>query len=257
MSDRQNIFDDAKRMESPLVTGDAAEKAMLRKEAARLVKESKDFEKSKDDWRKKLTKAALIIAGISVTLNLVQGVGFIVLLPLKTVVPYLLVADKRTGDVTLEQPLAGARTTFGEETDKYFVSKYVVARESYDWNLAQHDYNIVKAFSIVGGATFTEWDTFIKSPKSPLAKLADKAKVVVDITSKNVYTATSTAVIRYSKTVVGADGKPSLVIPMTNWIATIGYDYPNQKLKPAEREHNPLGMKITTFRQVEEQVRGD
>lgn len=257
MSDHQTLFEDAKRMESPLETGDAAEKAMLRKEAARLVKESKDFEKSKDDWRKKLTKAALIVAGISVTLNLVQGVGFIVLLPLKTVVPYLLVADKRTGDVTLEQPLAGARTTFGEESDKYFVSKYVAARESYDWDLAQFNYNVVKSFSIVGGSTFTEWDTFIKSPKSPLALLADKAKIVVDITSKNVYTKTSTAVIRYSKTVIGADGKPSLVIPMTNWIATIGYDYPNQKLKPAEREHNPLGMKITTFSRVEEQIKGD
>ncbi|MNR38086.1 VirB8 protein [compost metagenome] len=120
----------------------------------------------------------------------------------------------------------------------------------------QFNYDTVKAFSVLGDSTFNEWDTFIKSPKSPLAKLTDKAKVVVDITSRNIDTKTSTAVIRYTKTVIGPDRKPSGVIPMTNWIATISYEYPNPKLKPAERRLNPLGMKIRSFRQVEEQIRG-
>ena len=256
MKDHQSHFDDAKRMESPLETGDAAEKAMLRKEAARLVKEGKNFEMSKHEWRKKLTKAALIVAGVSVALNIIQGIGFVVLLPLKTVEPYLLTVDKSSGDVALQQPLSERRTTFGEEVDKYFISNYVVGRESYDWNLMQFNYDTVKAFSVLGDSTFNEWDTFIKSPKSPLAKLTDKAKVVVDITSRNIDTKTSTAVIRYTKTVIGPDGKPSGVIPMTNWIATISYEYPNPKLKPAERRLNPLGMKIRSFRQVEEQIRG-
>lgn len=256
MKDHNDHFENAKNMESPLENGDAAEKAMLRKEAMRLVNESKDFEKSKHEWRKKLTKAALIVAGVSVGLNIIQGIAFTAMMPLKTVEPYLLSIDKSTGDVKLEQPLSERRTTFGEEADKFFVSNYVTARESYDWNLMQYNYDLVKAMSVLNGSTFNEWDTFIKSPKSPLAKLADKAKVAVEITSRSIDTKTSTAVIRYTKTVIGQDGKPSQIIPMTHWIATISYEYPNPKLKPAERKHNPLGIKIMSFRQVQEQIRG-
>jgi type IV secretion system protein VirB8 len=249
-------YEQAKTLATDPDTGVAAERAMLDKEAKRLIQENKNFEKSKAAWRKQLTKAACIVAAVAVVLNIVQGIGFVVLLPLKTVETVVLMVDRISGTAEVQQPESEARTTFGEEVDKYFISDYVVARESYDWDLMQFNYDKVKAFSMVNGSTFAEWDTFIKSPKSPLAKLADKAKVVVEITSRNIDTKTSTAVIRYSKTIIGADGKPSALIPVTYYVATISYGYPNPKLKPQERRLNPLGMKINSFRQVEELIKG-
>src|SRR5438105_1451905 len=99
--------------------------------------------------------AAIIVAGVSVALNFLLGVAIVVLTPLKTVEPYVMRIHDG-GSVTVETPLADARTTYGEEADKFFISQYVVARESYDWNLAQRSYDIVKSYSIQGSSVFNE-----------------------------------------------------------------------------------------------------
>lgn len=256
MSELQEHFNKSKTLEVPSETGEAAERAMLRKEAQRMMLEAAKFEKSKADWRKNLMKASLVVAGISVVLNIVQGAAIAMLTPLKTVEPYLLYVDKSTGVAEVRQPLADARTTYGEETDKFFVSEYITARESYDWGLAQRNYDTVKAFSELNRSTFNEYDTFIKSPKSPLAILADKARVVVEINSITLDEKTSTATVRFSKTIIGQDGKPSITIPQTYWVATMSYHYPNPKLKPSERRLNPLGMVVISYQLVQEQFGG-
>lgn len=80
--------------------------------------------------------------------------------------------------------------------------------------------------------------------------------MLVDINSTTLDTKTGSATVRFSKTVIAADGKPSISIPVTYWIATIKYEYPNPKLKPLERRLNPLGMQIPSFQLVQEQNRG-
>jgi type IV secretion system protein VirB8 len=256
VSNTEQHFDNSRSLAEPLMSGEAAEKAALSKEAQRLVNESLSFEKSKESWMKRLMKASLIVTGVSVALNFLLGGAIAVMMPLKEVVPYLLEVDRQTGDVNIREPLSKPTTTYGVLVDEYFASLYVTSRESYDWDLAQRDYDTVKAFSVVNGSTFREWDTFIKSQKSPLVVLNDKAKVVINITSRNTDVQTSTSVIRFTKTIIGQDGKPSALIPPTNWIATLKYEYPNPKLKPAQRRLNPLGMQITSYRQVEEKVGG-
>lgn len=256
MKGRQAYYDNAKDLENPAEAGDAAERAMLKKESTRLIRESASFEKSKSAWQKRLMQAALIIAGISVFLNIVQGVAIAMLTPLKTVEPYLLYVDKTTGQAEVRQPLDKSLPTYGEEVDKFFIADYITARESYDWGLAQRNYDKVKSFSVINSSVFNEYDSFIKSPKSPLAILTDKARVVTDVTSITIDGKTSTATVRFNKIVIGADGKPSLTIPQTYWIATLQFEYPNPKLKPEERRLNPLGMKVPSFQLVQEQTRG-
>lgn len=256
MSQHQEHFDKAKALENAGETGVAAERAMLKKEARRMIEEAANFEKSKSDWRKRLMKASLVIAGISVVLNIVQAAAIAALTPLKTVEPYLLYVDKSVGMAEVWKPLDKSLPTYGEEVDKFFIAEYVNARESYDWGLAQLNYDKVKAFSVLNRSVFNEYDNFIKSPKSPLAILADKARVVVDVSSITLDEKTSTATVRFSKTIIGADGKPSITIPKTFWVATLSYEYPNPKLKPEERRLNPLGMKVPSFQLVQEQFRG-
>lgn len=249
----QKHFEETKSLEQRRDSGDAAEQGALSKEAKRLIEEAKKFERSREASNKKMTKAAVVVAGISVVLNLLLGIAIVVMMPLKTVEPYVLRIHDG-GSVTAEAPLGEAKTTFGEEADKFFISQYVIARESYDWNLAQRNYDTVKSYSILGGSVFNEYDNFIKSPKSPLAILTNKARVEAPITSITLDQKTSTATVRFAKTVIAADGKPSLMIPQTYWIATLSYSYPNPKLKPEERRLNPLGMKIPAYQLVQEQI---
>ncbi len=230
----------------------SAERAALKKEADRMIKESAAFEVSKAKWQKKLMQGSLVIGGLSIVFNIAQGVAISVLTPLKTVEPYLLMVDKDSGTVSLEQPLSKALPSYGQVVDSHFISTYVMARESHDWGLSQRNYDTVKSFS-EGGSVWNEYNTFIHSPKSPLAILADKARVVVDISSDPLIDSKShSAVVRFTKTILGPDGQPSVSIPKTYWIATIGYDYPNPKLLPSERRLNPLGMKISSYQVVQE-----
>lgn len=254
--DIEDNFSRARKLETEPDRGASAEKAMLKKEAERLIQESKNFEKSKSDWRKRLMKGSLIIAGISVALNLILGFALAAMAPLKTVEPYVLEVNKNTGEVSISKPLDKPVVSQGEEVDKFFIAEYIRAREGYDWGLAQRMYDQVKSYSVLNSSVFNEYDAFIKSPKSPLAILSDKARVLVDINSTTLDAKTGSATVRFSKTVIAADGKPSITIPVTFWIATISYEYPNPKLKPQERRLNPLGMKIPSFQLVQEQNRG-
>ncbi|HHM8819556.1 TPA: virB8 family protein [Pseudomonas aeruginosa] len=258
-SQRERIEDNfarAKILETPNEQGEAAERAMLKKETARLIREAQDFEKSKGAWRVRLMKGAIAIAGISVLLNIVQAFALAAMAPLKTVEPYLLEVDRITGEANVRKPLDKPVVSQGDVVDKFFISEYIRAREGYDWGLAQRMYDQVKAYSVLNASVFNEYDTFIKSPKSPLAILADKARVVVDINAITLDEKTNSATVRFSKTVLGADGKPSVTFPVTYWIATVRYEYPNPKLKPEERRLNPLGMKIPSYQLVQEQNRG-
>lgn len=256
MTDLTKHFQDSIALESSFEVNEATERATLKKETLRLINESANFEKSKSEWRKNLMKVSLVVAGISVVLNIVQAFALAALTPLKTVEPYLLYVDKSVGMAEVWKPLDKSLPTYGESVDKFFIAEYVMARESYDWGLAQRNYDKVKAFSQINGSTFNEFDNFIKSPKSPLAILADKARVVVNVNSITLDEKTSTATVRFTKTVIGQDGNPSITIPKTFWIGTLSYEYPNPKLKPDERRLNPLGMKIPSFQLVQEQFRG-
>lgn len=250
-----NHFAQNRKLEQSLEAGAATEKGMLNKEVQRMMKESADFEKSKSSQLKGLMKVAFVIAGISVVLNLLLGGTIASMMPLKTVEPYLLYVDRSTGHAEVRQPLAEVLPTYGEEADKYFIEQYVMARESYDWGLAQRNYQTVQIFSWTNSSVFNEYDNFIKSVKSPLTVLGDRSRVVVNIRATSLDTSTSTSTVRFTKTVVGADGRPSPTIPATYWIATIRYEYPNPKLKPEERRLNPLGMKITSYQLIQERVR--
>lgn len=256
MSKKERYFENARKIESTPESGAANEKAAIKKEAARLIKEGRDFEKSKSQWRAALMKAALVVAGISVTLNLVLGGAIAMLAPLKTVEPYVLSVDGKTGLVEVLEPLKDSLPTYGEAVDKYYIEDYVMARESYDWGLIQRYFDKVKSYSVGGSGAWADYDNFLKSDVSPLVILADRSRVIAEVTSTTLDPSSSSATVRLSKRVLGRDGRPADGIPTTYWIATLRYDYPNPKLLPSERRLNPLGMKITSYQIVQEQIRG-
>lgn len=238
---------------SPKGSSDAADKLLVKKEVDRMMQEAANFKKSKASLIKKLMFVAFGVAGVSVVLNMILGVAIIVLTPLKTVEPFMLMVDKESGHVSIMQPLSNPLPTYGKVLDDFHLRTFVMARESHDWGLAQLYFDTVKSFSYEGESTFNEYTTFLYSDKSPLAILGDKARVVVGINSDPVLDEqTSTAVVRFSKTVLGRDGKPIQNIPVTYYIATIKYEYPNPALKPEERRLNPLGMKIASYQVVQE-----
>jgi len=247
------LYAEGRNSLTPKGSSDAADKLLVKKEVERMMKEAANFKTSRASLLKRGMLVAFGVAGVSVVLNMILGAALIVLMPLKTVVPFMLMVDKESGHVSIEQPLSNPQPTYGQVLDDFYLRTFVTARESHDWGFAQLYFDTVKTFSYEGESTFNEYTKFLYSEKSPLAMLGDKARVVVGITSDSVIDEkTSTAVVRFSKTVVGQDGQPMVNIPITYYIATIKYEYPNPELKPEERRLNPLGMKIASYQVVQE-----
>lgn len=249
-------FAAAKILEAPQLDGAAVERALLNKETKRLMQESANFEKSKASTRLRLMKVAFGMAGGLFVLCLVEGFAIAALAPMKTVVPYLLEVNKVTGETHVRQPLDKPVQSQGEAVDKFFISEYIRAREGYDWGLANRNYRTVKAFSEDGSSIFKEYDLFIQSPLSPLEILQDKARVEIKISSTTLDEKSNSATVRFSKTVMNSLGKQSDTIPVTYWIATLRYEYPNPKLDEESRSYNPLGMIIPSYQLVQERNRG-
>ena len=72
------------------------------------------------------------IALVSLTLALVSGLVILMLIPSKTVMPFLIQVDEKTGYTTFVDPKSKDNLTADEALRKYFVVKFVQAREGYD-----------------------------------------------------------------------------------------------------------------------------
>lgn len=217
-----------------------------------MIKESQLFEDSRALWRLRLMKSAILIASLSILLNMLQGIALIVLIPLKKVEPYILEVNKFNSEVRILHPLDKPVASQGEEVDKFFITEYIRAREGYDWGLAERMFQQVKTYSKLNAAIFNEYNLFIHSEKSPLVRLQDKARVVIDIQSITLDEKTHSAAVRFSKTVITSDGEKSNLIPRTYWIGTLRYEYPNPQFTLEERQLNPLGMQIISYQLVQE-----
>lgn len=245
-------FEKARRLEESQVELDPKIRAAVEKVVNDFVEESKKFQRSKERWRAMAMKICFGVTAVCVVLSFVLGVAIAMLTPLKTVDTVIVKVNETSGVVQVEKPFDKPVVNQGEETDKFFISEYLRAREGYDWGLANRMYQTVKAYSEAKSSTFNEYDVFMKSPKSPLVLLGENSRVVVDILSITLDQKTNSATARFTKTVMGPDGKPSIMIPVTYWIATLRYEYPNPKMKPDERRLNPLGMKIPSYQLVQE-----
>jgi len=99
---------------------------------------SKSFELSLADMVKRSEKRAWFVASVSMVLVVISGIGVALILPLKQEVPYVVVADRDTGFSTvsrLEGDFKNNKITASEAINKSNVAQYVIARESYDWEL--------------------------------------------------------------------------------------------------------------------------
>ncbi len=253
--DVEGVFSANLLSERSLEEGSNAERAVLQAATIEMLKQSVAFEKDKTELQRKAVKNSRIREGVSFSLNVLLGVALACMAPLKTVVPILTIVDKNTGYTETRMPLQEHTTSYPEAVNSHFIAQYVAARESYEWYMATPNFNVVKTMS-APGQVFNAYDVFVHSDKAPIKVLAQDAKLDVRIIAIT-YLPNDVAQIRFQKTVLGQDGRPSNTIPSTTWIATLTFDYPDGlKMKPEERLINPLGMIITSYGAVLENLRG-
>lgn len=194
-------------------------------------------------------KVAFSAVGVAVL-----AIGAIaMMMPLKESVPYVIRVDNSTGIPDIVTTITDKAVTGDEVMDKYWLAKYVRARETYDWYTLQNDYNTVGMLSSRNvGAGYAQ---LFEGANALDKQYGKNVQATIDVVSV-VPTGKNTGTVRFIKTTKRTDqqGAPGNV---TKWVATISYEYrATARLKESARLVNPFGFQVLSYRVDPEMIGG-
>jgi type IV secretion system protein VirB8 len=189
-------------------------------------------------------KVAWIVAGVAGAIALLEGIALILLVPLKTVVPYTLLVDRQTGHVEAVQPLERATISPDAAMVRSFLVQYVIGRESFDYDQVNDNYRKVALWSTGDARTRYIAEMQASNPASQLATLPRRALVQVQIRSVSSLSA-DRSLVRFSTTRTDPGGQAR---PPQHYVAVIKYGFSGAAMRAEDRMVNPLGFQVSHYR---------
>ncbi|HVO19908.1 MAG TPA: type IV secretion system protein [Anaeromyxobacter sp.] len=215
----------------------------------RYLEESRGLERDHLDELVRSRRAAWRVAGAALGLAAALVAALASLLPLKKVEPFLLRVDGATGAVEVVRPLREMPEGYGEAVDKYFLNRYVLSREGYDYQTVQATYDATVLMS--APEVQQEFRSLYEGPGARDKVLSDRVRLLVRV--RSITPARDTAVVRFLRTRHAADGSEDLEESL---VATIGFQYLAAPMREEDRLSNPLGFQVTSYRVDPEVVGG-
>jgi type IV secretion system protein VirB8 len=185
------------------------------------------------------------------------SIALTMLLPLKSVEPFVIRVDNTTGIVDVV-PVYSGHSPLDQTVTRYFLAHYVSVCERFNFITAESDYEECGSFHNAqrNQAWYALWNP--SNPRSPLNVHKDGSAVDVQVAAVSFFQrssgSTDTAQVRYIKAERAAPGAQPRA---THWIATIQYLYGAASMDPKSRRWNPLGFKVTAFISEPEIIRDD
>ena len=165
------------------------------------------------------------------------------LAPLKTVEPFVVRVDRATGAVDVMTALAQAKTLPPDEAvSKYFLARYVRAREGYLPASAPQDFRQVAILSAPAEQRRFGNARAPSNPQSPGVVYGPEGVAEVQIRAVS-FINDKVASVRFRRTVRRAQTTTS-----EDWIATAAFTYTRAPMRESDRLLNPLGFQITSYR---------
>ncbi len=189
-------------------------------------------------------RRAWIVAGVMSFVAILLAIAIVALTPLKTVEPYTLLVDRQTGHVETLRPLDGAVITPDEALTRSFLVQYVLARETFDIDTVQEDYQKTVLWSDDTARSSYIAAMQASNPQSPLSRLPRDTVVEVEINSVSMLS-DSTAMVRYA--LIQRDGGGQ-ARDLGNRVSVLTWTYSGEPLSVADRLINPLGFQVTRYR---------
>lgn len=165
--------------------------------------------------------------------------------------PVVIKVNDMTGasEVMTTIPIIGQ--SMGEVVDGYWATNYVIHRESYDWDTIAFDHRLTRLMSTEEAAR--EYVEKFKGDQALDKTIGDKARDVVNIVSSHVDPDKGIATVRYTKQRWNRDGTKG---DLDHRFVTIAYRYANAPMKADDRQIDPVGFQVTSWRSDTEVVRG-
>lgn len=222
---------------------------MTREAFKAYLAESKGLERDLMEERVRSRRAAWRVAATSWLLLALSLVGYSLLLPLKTVEPFVIRVDNATGAVDIVSVLTEAPQVYGEVVDKYWLNRYVQSRESYDYETVQATYDATVLLS--APEVQREFRGTYDGPEARDKVLGDRVRLRVRV--RSITPSKDTAVVRFVRTRHASEGLADVVESL---VATIAFRYVAAPMREEDRLVNPLGFQVTSYRVDPETVGG-
>lgn len=148
------------------------------------------------------------------------------------------------GDITWLKTLSDAKITYNRATDISYLRKYIVFRESYDWETIQDLYNSTMLLS--NGTEGQMYAAFNSegNPNAPVNVLTDKFRVIP--TPGTISWVGDTALVSWSrKTINLTDPYAKPVVEY--FVSTLTFKYEDQPMDDRDRGINVAGWKATSY----------
>jgi type IV secretion system protein VirB8 len=204
--------------------------------------------KDQGDALRASRRTAWWVAGAAAVIAVCEALALLFLTPLKTVEPYTLLVDRQTGFVQPLKPLEPQAISGDRALTQSFLVQYVIAREGFDANSLQNDYQKVGLWSAGAARSTYLSEIQVSNPQSPLVRLPRSSLIDVQVKSVTPM-ADDTAMVRFDTQRRDAGGQAH---PAQPWVAIIRYGYSGEPMSAADRMINPLGFKVSTYRKSAE-----
>ncbi|MDR6991646.1 type IV secretion system protein [Luteimonas sp. 3794] len=225
-------------------------------EIDRAVAQGISYELTLADQMRRSERRAWRVAACALAMSLVLAGGYVLFLPLKERVPYLVMADPYTGTASVAR-LSGdfhdRDVTMEEAINKSNVAQFVLARESYDSGLIGQR-NWRTTLSMAGPAVAPAYINLHSehNPERPFRIYGSARSVRTRILSIVLIGGgegrrPSGATVRFQRSLY--DKSNGRVEPIDARIATLEFGYnPDLRLSEEDRLLNPLGFRVTNYR---------
>jgi type IV secretion system protein VirB8 len=205
--------------------------------------EAGSWAEDRQEELRKSRRTAWTIALIASVVALLLALALIVLLPLKTVEPYVLTVDKQTGFVQALEPLNPERISGDAALTQSFLTQYVIAREGFNADALQDKYRRVSLWSVDSARATYIAGQQVSNPQSPLARYPRTTVVETQVKSVSPM-GPNVAMVRFNTVRRDAGGQ---VQPPQAWVAVIRYRYSGEPMRMEDRLVNPLGFEVLRY----------
>ena len=216
---------------------------------------SVNYELTLADGACRSERRAWLVATCAMGMSLLLAGGYMVVLPLKEKVPYLVMADAFTGTSTVAR-LSGdfnhASITASEAINRSNIAHFVLARESYDYALIRlRDWTTVYTMASPDvAAAYTRLHSS-QNPESPYNVYGKAKSIRVAILSIQLLGGergmAQGATIRFQRSLY--DHANATSQPLDSKIATLQFTYKAAlAMDEKDRIENPLGFQVSSYR---------
>ncbi|MBI1276436.1 hypothetical protein GC177_10790 [bacterium] len=184
-----------------------------------------------------------LVTLISLVATLISALSVSLLTPLKSVQPFVIQVDEKSGMTQVVTPLSRKELESQKELAQYFVIKYVRAREAYDAALYTENYKTVRLMSEAKIAE--EYKKLFNSnnPQSPSNLYGQEIKRVINVRSFQ-FTGDNSAQVRIRVTL---EGDTVINKDPVDYIVWVSYEFQALELTAEQRYINPVGFKVTSY----------